>query len=366
MAFSVGILGLPNVGKSTLFNAMTNAGAESANYPFCTIEPNMGMALVYDKRLDQINQFFDTEKIIPAGIQIIDIAGLVEGASKGEGLGNKFLGNVRSCTALMHVVRCFEDEGVTHVRGDIDPLLDVKTIEAELVLSDLENLEKREQRLSKAAKSGDKEARKELEFLKKMLSHLEDEKLAHSYPVDEDQKEYIREWGLLSAKPILFVANLGEDESKNTDEAKMEALKAYAAESDSKLTTIQASLEAEIAQIEEEEEKLEFLEAMNLEEPGLHRLSRELYNLLGYQSYFTAGKKEVRAWTIKIGQTAPEAAGAIHTDFQKGFIRAEVFTLADLLEHKSEVNLKKAGLVRSEGKEYIVKDGDIVHFLFNV
>ncbi len=366
----LGIVGLPNVGKSTLFNAITNAGAGSANYPFCTIDPNVGIVPVPDSRLDKLSEIWDTDKKTPAIVEFVDIAGLVKGASKGEGLGNKFLGNIRECDAIVHVVRCFEDSDIIHVDGDIGPIRDIDTIDTELILSDLEVVTTRKDRFAKAAKSGDKKALSACEWLAKLESHLGEGNNARSFDfdeADEDQCFLVREMGLLTAKPIIFAANMGEDDlmegmEKNTNYATVCDI---AKKENALCIPICAKTEEDIAGYTPEE-KHEFLSEMGIEKTGLDNLIAASYALLGLISYLTDGKKECRAWTIKKGTKAPQAAGKIHSDFERGFIRAVVVAYDDFVAcDYSIANVKAKGLQRTEGKEYVVKDGDIIEFLFN-
>ena len=360
-----GIVGLPNVGKSTLFNCLSNAKAQSANFPFCTIEPNLGVVNVPDQRLEKLEELVNPEKVIPATVEIVDIAGLVKGASKGEGLGNQFLGNIRECNAIIHVLRCFDNDNIVHVDGSIDPLRDKETIDIELQLKDLETIEKRLEKVNRAAKTGDKDALKEQAVLQKFKKALESGTSARAVPTNEEETETIRAFQLLTAKPILYVCNVDEAAAKEGNtyvEQVQEAVKDENAE----VIVLAVATEADITELESYEERQLFLEDMGLEEPGVSRLIRAAYNLLNLQTYFTAGEKEVRAWTVKIGATAPQAAGVIHTDFEKGFIRAEVISYADYVSLGSEAKVKEAGKMRVEGKEYIVKDGDVMHFRFNV
>ena len=364
MALQAGIVGLPNVGKSTLFNALTAAGAESANYPFCTIEPNVGVVPVPDPRLAVLQEFIQTQKVIPASVEIVDIAGLVRGASKGEGLGNQFLGHIRSTDAILQVVRCFEDADITHVDGTIDPMRDIETIETELIFADLEAAERRQQKYAKQAKSGDKEAKLQHELASRMVTALEDSHPLRAVAWEDHEAPVIKHAQMITSKPILYICNVDED-GITEDNDHVKAVRAHAAKVGAGVVKICAAIEAEISELDEED-KAAFLEDMGLAEPGLAALARETYALLGLQTYFTAGEKEIRAWTIKQGATAPQAAGVIHTDFERGFIRAEVYTLDALREHKNEAGMKAAGKLRLEGKEYLVKDGDVMHFRFNV
>ncbi len=364
MALQAGIVGLPNVGKSTLFNALTAAGAESANYPFCTIEPNTGIVAVPDPRLEQIRSIIDSKQVIPAAVEIVDIAGLVRGASKGEGLGNQFLGHIRTVDAILHVVRCFEDGDIHHVDGSIDPIRDIETIDLELIFADMDSIERRKKRFAKVAKSGDKEAKLHVEVCDKLVALFEDGKPARAGTWTDEELGSIKDAQLITAKPVLFVCNVDEDGLPDGNDL-VERVRAHAAEVGAGTVVICAQVEAEISELDAEEREA-FLDDLGLTEPGLHRLARETYALLGLQTYFTAGPKEIRAWTIKAGDKAPRAAGVIHTDFERGFIRAEVYTIPDLLELGSETALKGAGKLRVEGKEYVVKDGDVMHFRFNV
>ena len=363
----LGIVGLPNVGKSTLFNSLTKAGAESANYPFCTIDPNVGIVTVPDERLKLLGDLYYSKKVTPAVIEFVDIAGLVKGASKGEGLGNQFLSNIREVDAVVHVVRCFEDANVVHVDGNINPLRDIETINLELIFSDIEILERRVAKAGRAA-NNDKKIAKEVEFIKRLISHLEDGKMAKLFETsDEDEEEWMQSYNLLTDKPVIFAANVSEDDLADDGASNqgVEAVRAHAAEDGSEVFVICAQIEQEIAELDEEE-KVMFLEDLGLKESGLEKLITASYRLLGLISYLTSGEDETRAWTIKVGTKAPQAAGKIHTDFERGFIRAEVVNYKDLLECGSLSAAKEKGLVGLEGKEYVVKDGDVILFRFNV
>ncbi|MFI3115646.1 MAG: redox-regulated ATPase YchF [Clostridia bacterium] len=360
----LGIVGLPNVGKSTLFNAITNAGAESANYPFCTIEPNVGMVTVPDERLGTLAKIYSSKKILPAVVEFVDIAGLVEGASKGEGLGNKFLSHIRQVDAIVHVVRCFEDPNIIHVEGSVDPIRDIEIINLELIFSDIEMLERRIDKTKKGMKS-DKNLANELVILEKLLEHLTDGKMAKVFPEYEENAELIDSIDLLSAKPIIFAANMDEMGFSSGTSERFEKVIEYAKNQKSEVLPICAKLEQEISDLEDDE-KLMFLEEIGLNESGLDRLIKVCYHLLGLISYLTAGPEETRAWTITRGTKAPGAAGKIHTDFERGFIRAEIVSFDALVESGSMVSAKEKGLVRLEGKEYVVQDGDVILFRFNV
>ena len=364
----LGIVGLPNVGKSTLFNSLTKSGAESANYPFCTIDPNVGVVTVPDERLNVLGEMYHTKKIIPAAIEFVDIAGLVKGASKGEGLGNQFLANIREVDAIVHVVRCFEDSNIVHVDGSIDPLRDIETINLELIFSDLEILERRISKAVRAARN-DKTIAKELALMERIKAHLEDGKMAKSFDDinDEDEQQWLESYNLLTYKPVIFAANVAEDDlaDDGASNAGVQAVREYAKREDCEVFVVCAEIEQEIAELDDDEKSM-FLEELGLKESGLEKLIKASYSLLGLISYLTAGEPEVRAWTIKKGTKAPQAAGKIHSDFERGFIRAEIVSYDDLMACGTYNAAKEKGLVRLEGKDYVVQDGDIILFRFNV
>ena len=365
MALQCGIVGLPNVGKSTLFNSLSNARAQAANFPFCTIEPNIGTITVPDERLTRLAELVKPQRIVPTTIEIVDIAGLVKGASKGEGLGNQFLGNIRGTDAIIHVLRCFDNDNVVHVDGSVDPLRDKEIIDTELQLKDLETIEKKLQKVAKAAKTGDKEARKAEEVLTVFKAHISSGKPARTAPVDEKDQEHVADLYLLTAKPVLYLCNVDEASVK-TGNRHVEAVRNAIADEDAELLMISAAIEADIAELETYEDKQLFLEDLGLDQPGVNKLIVSAYRLLNLITYFTAGVQEVRAWTITRGLTAPEAAGVIHSDFEKGFIRAEVIHYEDFITYGSEAACKEAGKLNVEGKTYVVEDGDVMHFRFNV
>jgi GTP-binding protein YchF len=363
MGFNCAIVGLPNVGKSTLFNALTKAGIAAANYPFCTIEPNVGKVAVPDDRLQKLADIVNPERILPTTMEFVDIAGLVAGASEGEGLGNKFLGHIRETDAIAQVIRCFVNDDIVHVAGKISPLDDIETINTELILADLETIEKAIQRAAKNSKGGSKDAALEKALFERIKDHLDQGQRVTTMTLTDEEKKLIKPLCLLTAKPMLYIANVNEEGFTNNP--LLTQVEEYAKKEGARVVAICAAIEVEMADLEEQD-KLEFLDAMGLEEPGLNRLIRAGYELLNLETYFTAGVKEVRAWTYEKGSTAPQAAGKIHTDFEKGFIRAQVINLEDFIQYKGEQGAKAAGKMRLEGKEYIVKDGDVMHFLFNV
>lgn len=366
MALTAGIVGLPNVGKSTLFNAITNAQVEAANYPFATIDPNVGVVEVPDHRLDDLTKIFEPKKTIHTTFEFTDIAGLVKGASKGEGLGNKFLANIRECDAICEVVRCFRNKDITHVDGGVDPIRDVETINLELIFADLDTVDKRIGKIEKKAKSGDKESKEELEILLPLKETLEKGLPARSMSFTKEQMVYVKQWTLLTIKPLIYVANVGEEDLSNPeDNPHYVALKEYASKEGNDIVPICAQVESDLVGLDDEEKQL-FLDDLGITESGLDKLIKEAYSLLGLKTFFTVGKDECRAWTFKDGMLAPEMAGIIHTDFQRGFIKAETYSYEDLMEYGSELALKEAGKVRQEGKQYVGHDGDIMFFKFNV
>ena len=360
-----GIVGLPNVGKSTIFNALTNAKIPANNYPFCTIDPNVGSVIMKDKRLDIINKYIPTEKIIPTSIEFVDIAGLVKGASQGEGLGNQFLSHIRNIDVMVHLTRCFDNDDITHVEETIDPIRDIQIIETELIMKDLESVEKKMNKVNKLAKSGDKQAVFELTVLKKIINYLNDGTILNQVNFENNEYDYISKLFLLTNKPIIYIANIGENDMEHQSNDYSEKVAEYAKLHNSKFLTLCGNIEMEISNLNKSDQA-DYLSMYNLESSGLDKLIQSAYSMLGLETFFTAGEKEIKAWTIKKGFTAPQSAGVIHTDFERGFIKAEIYTINDLVEYQTELSLKNAGKIRQEGKDYVVQDGDVVFFKFNV
>ena len=361
----VGIVGLPNVGKSTIFNALTNAKIPANNYPFCTIDPNVGSVVVKDKRLDVINKYISTDKIIPTSIEFVDIAGLVKGASQGEGLGNQFLSHIRNIDVIVHLTRCFENNDITHVEGSVDPIRDIQIIETELIMKDLESVEKKINKVGKVAKSGDKQAAHQLVILNKITKHLNEGTTLNKVDFESGEFGYLSTLFLLTNKPVIYIANIGEDDMSEKSNTYSKQVEKYAHQCQSEFLALCGNIEMEISNLNKSDQA-DYLAMYNLDSSGLDKLIQSAYSMLGLETFFTAGAQEIKAWTIKKGFTAPQAAGVIHTDFERGFIKAEIYTIADLEQHESEVSLKNAGKIRQEGKEYVVKDGDVIFFKFNV